>query len=630
MNKLLKKLKLNTITKKVIVLMLLISCLYQVIANFVFPKLFFYTLEDEIEVAFLDKLYSTDVGDNIGWILRQNSWRAEEFCKLIGGENNAALPHNGMTFEHTEALDRALTGQAADMLRDYGFITGFIVMNNGEVFCDQQFKELAQDAATDRAIQERNTFPPEYSPERIEELREEVSDSYIKRHLASLSQTFVEVNPLTGKREGMVFYSYPLSVDQVQGFVVLVDSSAKYKECLEKLAGLDLEDYLFADKNGGIVYASLPQEESRIDIAETAAAKPADYTNGWYSYEIKRNHRIFAIPVDGYPEYLLAVSVTNKDMTDIYSPIFSFVSLMLLVNSIILILIALFVQINSQRNLKKLSAEMKKVHEGDYDVMVKIDSGDEIEMLGNTFNSMIHSIHDNVEEINRSSAALIEHEKKEQEMKYALIFSQINPHFIYNTMNNITYLARAGKVEDIITLNKALMSFLRDKLRINDYEMYDSVRQEIDVCNDFMVIRQYSHDTPIELNWDVDEGLLDTLIPKNILHPFLSNAVYHGVIPAYVDKLITKGIINIDIKRFQDKMLIRIYDNGIGMSQQDIYKYFIAPPEEEIEKGLHIGIKNARLMLQNLYEDDFKFHVDSIEKQGLDITLLIPIREDVK
>ena len=244
---------------------------------------------------------------------------------------------------------------------------------------------------------------------------------------------------------------------------------------------------------------------------------------------------------------------------------------------------------------------MEKVYGGDYDVTVDIDSGDEIEQLGKTFNRMITSIKENVNEINENHRKILEHEKKEEEMKYAIIFSQVNPHFIYNMMNNITYMARDNRNSDIIEFNKALMNFLRDRLRINDFKMYDTIEQEISVINDFVTLNRFSNNMDLTVEWFVDDRLKKVMIPKNIILPFASNSVEHGILPAYSENKITSGKIVIDVKQVFEKLMITVSDNGIGMDQKLIDKYFYAPYDEGIEKGLNIGIRNVRNILEKLF-----------------------------
>ena len=115
-----------------------------------------------------------------------------------------------------------------------------------------------------------------------------------------------------------------------------------------------------------------------------------------------------------------------------------------------------------------------------------VNSTDEIGEVGASFNVMAKRLQENIVE-------MVEQEKRERQLKYGLMISQVDPHFIYNTMNMITYLAQKNRNEDVIAVNKAMIQILRDRLRIEVDNVYDTVEQEIKVVREYLLIQKYRY-----------------------------------------------------------------------------------------------------------------------------------------
>jgi len=123
---------------------------------------------------------------------------------------------------------------------------------------------------------------------------------------------------------------------------------------------------------------------------------------------------------------------------------------------------------------------------------VNIQTGDEIEELSHAFNDMSLELKKHVE-------MLLAKQQKEQELEYGLRISQINPHFIYNTMNTINYLARKSRTEDIVTINNALIHIMKDSLRINETSVFDTVDTELKVVEQYLKIQEYRYGEQIKI-----------------------------------------------------------------------------------------------------------------------------------
>ena len=235
---------------------------------------------------------------------------------------------------------------------------------------------------------------------------------------------------------------------------------------------------------------------------------------------------------------------------------------------------------------------------------ITLRTGDEIEELSQVFNKMSSRIQTQIKE-------LLIQEKKSHKLQYGLYISQVNPHFIYNTMNTINYLARKSRCDDIIVVNTALIQIMRDSLRISDSVM-DSLEKELDVCRQYLKIQEYRYPEHIEIIWDIDDNAASFQIPKHILQPIIENSIVHGFLEEdsfHIDD--EEAFICISAKTSEDltQLTIQIEDNGIGI---DMDKYNQICQEASREdygfeidqnRGIHIGLANIKYRLNYLLEE---------------------------
>lgn len=267
----------------------------------------------------------------------------------------------------------------------------------------------------------------------------------------------------------------------------------------------------------------------------------------------------------------------------------------------------------SLRPLEQLNQAMQDYSAG-ASVRTDIHTRDEIEKLNGYFVEMTDKINQQVEDIK-------EQEHVNSVVNYKLLATQIDPHFIYNTMNIINIMARQGNTEAIVEINSALIKILRERLNTK-LSITDTVENERDTLYQYFRIMNYRYENKIQLSMDVDDALLQCQIPKNILQPLAENSFYHGFPSLSATQ---EGYIDIMIYSIEDELVLEISDNGAGISPERLEILRNHSYEIYNDKKPHIGLDNVRQRLTYMYGGQYQFDIQSTEGYGTTISITIPL-----
>lgn len=263
--------------------------------------------------------------------------------------------------------------------------------------------------------------------------------------------------------------------------------------------------------------------------------------------------------------------------------------------------------------LTKLYDSMKYYKAGEQ-ISLEIRTGDEIEELSNIYNQMIEKINNQIEDIK-------DKEHVNAVVNFKLLATQIDPHFIYNTMNIINIMARQGNSEAIIEINSSLIKILRERLN-SKLTISDTIEHELETLYQYKLIMDYRYENKIKTTVSIDEALLQKKIPKNILQPLTENAFYHG----FGNKLFEQeGCIDILIYSVGQELVIEVSDNGAGMSDERLAMLMNRSYHIYDDNKPHIGLDNIRQRLEYVYQGNYEFNISSNLGFGTTISITIPL-----
>ena len=231
--------------------------------------------------------------------------------------------------------------------------------------------------------------------------------------------------------------------------------------------------------------------------------------------------------------------------------------IVLIVNIGMLILCWLFISRTVSKPIQKMEEQMMYSQSIPENMAVDEECEDEITNLKRAYNNLLNSIRELLERTK-------EEEKIIRKNELDLILEQINPHFLYNTLDVISGLTLIGEQDKSFQMTQALGRFYRNSL--NSGCQVITVREELDIIKSYMTIINIRYDNEISIEYEVDESLLDILMLKLILQPLVENAVHHGM-----RQKEGKGELRISVQALNDRLMeVSVRDNGVGISEDKI------------------------------------------------------------
>lgn len=285
----------------------------------------------------------------------------------------------------------------------------------------------------------------------------------------------------------------------------------------------------------------------------------------------------------------------------------------LLVGFVLLIIAAFSVAIFADKitsPFQKLEKAMQEIENGLSEVPIDKNGCYEAQSLAKHFNVMINKIRKLMQEIT-------EKEKHLRTSEINVLHSQINPHFLYNTLDTIVWMAEFNNNVKVIEITKALAKFFR--LSLSGGNELTTVEHELDHVRQYLFIQKERYGETLEYTIDCHESLLKYQIPKIILQPIVENALYHGI-----RGLNRQGTINICTKEKGEDILFIVKDNGEGF---DLKQINVKTSDKVVKLG-GVGIKNVDQRLKLYYGDNYGITIDSSMDEGT--TVVIKVAKKIK
>ena len=265
---------------------------------------------------------------------------------------------------------------------------------------------------------------------------------------------------------------------------------------------------------------------------------------------------------------------------------------------------------NITKPVSRLDKAMEKVKAGDLSIHVKTSRNDELGRLTESFNGMVRDLKTYLEE-------KVQQQKDLNETTLRLYQTQLNPHFLYNTLDTIKWNAKINQIPEIAVLAENLAVILRKSI---SSKPFITLREELDTIDSYIRIQKIRFSGKFLYETEIPDVLEGSMIPKMILQPLVENAIIHGL------EGCDNGYICIYAAQKDGVLSISVTDDGCGMSQ-DMVDWINSPAPAK--RDGHLGLYNVIQILKIYYGEEYGMHAE-VEEDGTTVTLRLPFRKDVE
>ena len=286
----------------------------------------------------------------------------------------------------------------------------------------------------------------------------------------------------------------------------------------------------------------------------------------------------------------------------------------LLLIGVILIFLDTLVFHNFTSPVYRLLQTMETFGKGNYNVRAQEEGIGELKNVSIYFNIMADKLQEQMEEIRRN-------EREKQKMEKKLLQSQINPHFLYNTLDSIIWMIRSEEYDGAGEMVSLLAKFFRTSL--SQGKDMIPLEKELEHATSYLAIQNIRFKDKFEFHVDADQELLKYFCPKLSIQPLLENAIYHGMEGMYED-----GEIEIRVYEKDGDIKIDVSDNGPGMTQEKI-DYIMHNKVVSSRRGSGIGLCNVNERIQLIYGKNYGITLSSELDEGTIATITIPNMEEI-
>ncbi len=357
------------------------------------------------------------------------------------------------------------------------------------------------------------------------------------------------------------------------------------------------------DAEGNIIYTPLNDIVYRVNpqwLTAGDAIFPVTIRGAEYQIHVKSS------PYTGWKT--VGVFALEEVMGNVNSMLVMLIVAMV-VSIVIISLVALPLSNSVTKPLLKLQRLMKQAESGDLSVHFNTQYHDEIGELGNSFNHMLSRIDELIHQVYEE-----QRHKRDAEMKS--LQEQIKPHFLYNTLDTISWMAREYEAADIVRLVDALTSMYR--IGLSQGRDVISVEEEIRHVSNYLYIQEIRYKSKLKYRIETDPATLNAEVPKLILQPLVENAIYHGI-----KKKRGGGTVVILSERKGDHIRLTVQDDGAGMDAAQLAILRMGLVEEDRQPSFGLFYVKERIRLY--YGTDYSIEVYSAPEEGTSVTISLPL-----
>lgn len=382
------------------------------------------------------------------------------------------------------------------------------------------------------------------------------------------------------------------------GYIVIGMKTEDFDNLLDGTYGTQ-DSIAILDQQWDTIYSTGPDKEKSI-----GRMLKEQLINGEDISSINKEHNFYISTIGNTGLYI----VLQRDeffTKEISKTMYSISAIMTLLSLILCVGVSLRLSKSLSKPIHTITEAMHKIEEGHLDTRIEIERMDEFGDLATNFNVMVNKLCDYMD-------YKVKQQQELNDSNIAMMQAQLNPHFIYNTLDTIKWVAKANHIPEIVTLVTSLAKILRTGISSSQLI---TLKEELSIVQSYVDIQRIRFGEKFKYVKEIHDGLEMCIVPKLVIQPLVENAIIHGL----ADR--DDGNIHISAFKENDKLIITVSDDGCGISEE-VMEFLNSRVRKKLEGS--IGIYNIDTIIRLRYGDEFGVFFNKIEEGGTKVTVLLP------
>lgn len=400
----------------------------------------------------------------------------------------------------------------------------------------------------------------------------------------------------------------------IRSGVLLVDMNfSGIEQICKDVSFSDGQGYLYlVDGNGEIIYHPR-QQLIYAGLLEENNQAAAAYSDGTYTEVFRSQRRQVTVKTVGYTGWKLVGVAPTESLRDNYSQLLLFALFVVSLSIFLLVFVNLRLSEWITAPMKKLDLAVRQLEKGAETADFDVDGPYEVEHLSHSVQSMVSTMRHLMEDV-------IQQEEEKRRSELDVLQSQINPHFLYNTLDSVVWMTENGRTQEAVVMLTALARFFR--ISLSKGSNIIPIGDELEHARNYLTIQKMRYKNKFSVDISAEPGIEKLYTIKLIVQPILENAIYHGM--EYADG---DGEIHIRAFREGENAVIEVEDNGPGMSDETVQQ-LLKPGRCSKAKGSGIGLRNVHQRIRLTFGAAYGLSIRSEPDNGTVVRICLPALEE--
>jgi len=396
--------------------------------------------------------------------------------------------------------------------------------------------------------------------------------------------------------------------------VLLVDMSFSGIEQVCRNAELSNGGYVYLiDGSGELIYHPR-QQLIYAGLLEENNQRAASYRDGTYREDFQGQSRQITVKTVGYTGWKLVGVVPGESLAANTQQMFLFGTSLLLFSVFLMAFLNFRISAHISDPIRRLEQSIKELEAGQEDVEIEEGGCYEVQRLGHSIRSMVSTMRHLMDDI-------IQQEGQKRRSELEVLQSQINPHFLYNTLDSVIWMTEAGRYEEAIQMVTSLARLFR--ISLSRGKSVIALTDELEHARHYMTIQEIRYKNKFETKISAQPGTEGLYTLKLIVQPILENAIYHGMASAEDD-----GLISVTARREGMDLVIEVTDNGMGMRPEVAASLLDENRPDVRTTGSGIGVRNVHRRIQLTFGPRYGLTICSEPDEGTTVQIRVPALDE--